>query len=67
MAHVLVGVDDYAEIHAVYGGVAIGYVDFAVEIFGSDGGVGLFYGGERTLEPVDYVGFGGHALFPFRG
>src|SRR6267154_1754327 len=28
-------------------------------------GVGFFYGGERTLEPVDYVGFGGHALFHF--
>src|SRR5712671_3691337 len=65
LAHVLVGVDDYAEIHAVYGGVAIGNVDFAVEVFRGDGGVGFFYGSERTLEPVDYVGFGGDALFHF--
>jgi hypothetical protein len=52
LAHVLVGVDDYAEIHAVYGGVAICDVDFAVEVFGGDGGVGFFYGGERALEQL---------------
>jgi len=63
---VFVGVDDYAEIHAVYGGVAIGDVNFAVEVLGGDGGVGFFYGGERTLEPVDYIGFGGVRSFPFR-
>src|SRR5260370_8946703 len=33
LAHVLVGVNDDAEIHAVYGGIPIGDVDFAREVF----------------------------------
>src|SRR6267142_3972217 len=34
LAHVLVGMNDDAQIHAVDGGVAIGNVDFAFEVFG---------------------------------
>jgi hypothetical protein len=52
---VFVGVDDDSEIHAVYGGIAIGNVDFVVEVLWRDRGMGFFYGVEGTLEPVDDV------------
>src|ERR1700731_4084600 len=57
--------DDDAEIHAIDGGVAIGNVDFAVEVFGGDGGVGFLDGFKGALEPADYLGFRGDALFHF--
>src|SRR4029077_20353613 len=57
--------DDDAEVHAVDGGVAVGDVDFAVEVFRSDGGVGFLDGFQGTLEPIDYLGFRGDALFQF--
>src|SRR5713226_2594136 len=53
LAHVLVGVNDDAEIHAVDGGIAISDVDFAREVFGRHRRVGFLHGVERTLEPVD--------------
>src|SRR6266478_3985241 len=65
LAHVLVGVNDDAQIHAVDGGVAIGDVDFALEVFGGDGGVGFLHGFEGALEPADDIRFGGDALFHF--
>jgi hypothetical protein len=63
LAHVLVGVDDDAQIHSVHGGIAILDVDFALEIFRRDGQMGLLHGVLRALEPVDDLGFCGDGLF----
>ncbi len=58
----LIGVHDDAEIHAVNGGVAVGDVDFALEIGGRHFGVGLFDGVERALEPGDDFRLGSNGL-----
>src|SRR5580700_4891904 len=60
LAHVLVGVDDDAEIHSVGGGVAISDVDFAMKVGSCCFRVSLLYDFERALEPADDFGLGGH-------
>ncbi len=57
LAHVFVGVDDDAQVHAVRVGVAIIDVDLALEVLRSDGQMGLPDSVERALEPVDDLGF----------
>ncbi len=57
LAHVLVGMNDDAQIHAVDGGVAIDNVDLALEVFGRDRQVGGLHGVEGTFQPTDNVGF----------
>src|SRR5207244_12168370 len=57
LAHVLVGMNDDAQVPAVHGGIAIGDVNLALEIFRRDRQMGLFHGVERALEPVDDLVF----------
>src|ERR1700693_5998673 len=49
LTHVLVGVDDDPQIHAVHVGVNAFNLDFAPEIGGLGRGVGYFDGFERAL------------------
>jgi len=56
LAHVFVGVNDNAEIHAVYSGIAVGDMNFALEISGLDGEMCLLYSFERAFEPVNDIG-----------
>src|SRR5215469_4468047 len=65
LAHVFVGMDDDAEIHAVNGGVAAENFHGTSELGGSDSKVRGFDGFERALEPGDDVGFFRDAFFHF--
>src|SRR5260370_31752331 len=71
LAHVLVGMNDDAQVHAVHGGIAIDDGDLALEIFRRDRQMGLLHGVQGALEPVDDFGFCGdgllHAFFQVGG
>src|SRR5260370_9382088 len=56
LTHVLVGVNDDAQVHTVHSGIAIGDVNLALAIFRRDRQVGLLTGTERALERVDALG-----------
>src|SRR6266699_3747312 len=57
LAHVLVGVDDDAQVHAVHSGIAIDDVNLALEVFRCGRQMGLLHGVQRALEPVDDLAF----------
>src|SRR5215472_9628623 len=62
LAHVLVGVNNDTEIHAVHVGVAVVDVNLALKVLWRDGQVGLLDGFKRALQPVDYLCLRSYAL-----
>src|SRR5882724_12561317 len=59
LAHVFVGVDDDAQVHAVRVGVAIIDVDLALEVLRRNGQWALLDGVERRLSPMVNSALGG--------
>jgi len=63
LAHVLVGMNDDAQVHAVDSGIAIDDVNLALEVFRRDRQMGLLDGVQRAPKPVDDLSFCGDRLF----